>query len=421
MGAQRSNYALAGTALFNPMAAVYWLDVIRGQKPGVGLAAVSAAGAACAALAAGRERPLRAVGAGLAAAAGAALAGLALDRYVAWLEQRDAPPAPPDARDLLLPAAAVCAGVVGAAAMVGRKEVEFAPFSGKHGDYRWISANPVPGARPSAWTGYLAHQLAIWGCIYAAQRSRPAYADGMRPLNWITLAVNAGGVALHYAQTRRYYDGLALDVPEGSSLSSAAFMLMVILAMDSPRRGLLLGLKQVKLPPELIRFTRRYHGYIFSWATVYTFWYHPIDPLPSHLTGLYHMLLLFMQSSLVYTRAHLDPRWTLALEMLAMPHAIITTLQKRSGFAPVFVFGFTGMFVLAQMHGLGLSKQTRLGIGALYGATALTWYASQRKLKRLPDVLRIPILEYGVVGILAALSLLIRKLRRRDADEVIEV
>ncbi|RMD83410.1 MAG: hypothetical protein D6823_00160, partial [Chloroflexi bacterium] len=90
----RTNYALAGTALFNPMAAMYWLDVARGQRPGIGLALVGAAGAVCAGLAADpRRHPWRAVASGLAAAAGAALAGWALQRYVAWVEgeSEDAP------------------------------------------------------------------------------------------------------------------------------------------------------------------------------------------------------------------------------------------------------------------------------------------------------------------------------------------
>lgn len=183
-------------------------------------------------------------------------------------------------------------------------------------------------------------------------------------------------------------------------------------ARAAPRRGLVLGLPQVQLPPELIRFVKYYHGYILSWATVYTFWYHPIEPLPSHLGGLYHMLLLFVQSSLLFTQAHLDPRWTLALEMLVLPHSVITTLQKRSGFAGMFSFGFMGMFVLTQMHGLGLSRRIKLGLGVGYGAAALAWYGGRGQITKLPDAMRVPALEYGIVGLLAALTLLIRRVQR---------
>lgn len=412
MGAQRNNYALAGAALFNPIAAVYWLDLVRGAKPGLGLALVAGAGAACAALAAPRDRPGRAIGAGLLAAAGAAVSGLVLDRYVAWIEGHAGPPAPPEARTLLVPAVAACAGAVGAVALAGRPPVEYAPHSGRPGDYRWIAANPDPAARYTAWGGYLVHQLAIWGCVYAAQRARPAYADHMRPLNWVALAVHAGGAALHYAQSWRYYDGLALDLPEGTSLGSAAFLLMLIVALEAPRRGLFFGMARPALPPELTRFVRRYHGYIFSWATVYTYWYHPIEPVPAHLGGMYHTFLLFVQSALLFTTAHRDPRWTLLLELLVLPHALITTRQNRSGYEAMFAFGFMGMFVLAQMHGLGLSRRARLAIGGAYGAAALAYYGGRGQLRRLPDILRVPVLEYGVVAVLALIALLLRALRR---------
>lgn len=410
-------YALAGAALFNPMAAMFWLDVVRGRAPSAGLAAVSAAGAACAAFAVPPGRPWRAAGVGLLAAAGAAATGLALRRYVAWLDGRPAPapsaPAPPgpDARRLLLPAAAVCAAAVGAVAIAGRRPVAYAPHSGRAGDYRWVSRAATPGARASAWAGYLLHQFAIWGCVYAAQQRRPGYAAEMRRLNWVALAVNAGGVALHYAQTRRYYDGLARDVPEGTALGSVAFLLMLAQALEAPRRGLALGRGRSVLPRELTRFARRYHGYIFSWASVYNFWYHPLEPLPAHLGGMYHTLLIFVQSSLFFTRAHRDPRWTLALELLVLPHAVITTLQNRSGYGPMFVFGFLGMFVLTQMHGLGLSPRTRAAIGATYVGAALAWYGGHGQLRRLPDVLRVPALEYGVVALLILLARVLRALR----------
>lgn len=414
----RSNYALAGAALFNPMAAMYWLDLARGQRPGIGLALVSAAGAACAGLAADpRQHPWRAVASGLAAATGAALAGWALQRYVAWVEgESEDAPAPPNAHDLLVPAAAACASAVGVAALVGRAPEQYIEYSGKHGDYRWIAANPHPAQRWLAWGGYLAHQLAIWGCIYAGQRQRLRYTSDMRRLNWLALAVNAGGVALHYLQSRYTYDGLARDVPEGSALGSVSFILMLTLALESPRRGLFFGSRRVMPPPELVRFARRFHGYIFSWASTYNFWYHPIDPKPLHYTGLFHTLLIFVQSALIYTNAHRDPRWTLALEMLALPHSVVSTLYKRSGLAAMFTFSFLMMFVVNQMHGLNLPARARWTIGGAYAATVLSYYGARRQWHKLPDILRIPILEYGVLGILVLLSLLMRAVRQLEGN-----
>jgi hypothetical protein len=405
-------YALAGAALFNPIAAICWLDLSRGRRPSAGFVTLSVAGGVCAALAVPGNRPAHAVGVGILAATSAAVAGLVLKPYVAWLQRLDQQPDPHDARALLLPLAGASAAVAGAAMLLGRRPPAYAPFSGRAGDYRWIAATPTRGARATAWIGYLLHQLAVWGCIYVAQERRPAYGDGMRPLNWVALGVNAAGVALHLAQTRRFYDGLALDVPEGTALGSVAFVLIMIQALEAPRRGLILGLRRPALPSELTRFARRYHGYIFSWATIYTFWYHPMEPLPAHVGGLYHTLLLFVQSSLLFTRAHRDPRWTAALELMVLPHAVSTTLMKGSGYGSMFLSGFLGVAVLTQFQGLGLAPRTRVAMASAYLVGLIAWFGGRGELRRLHRALHIPLLEYGVLALLALLALAIRGLRR---------
>jgi hypothetical protein len=409
-------YAAAGAALFNPVAAIYWLDVARGTPPSPGLAVVGGAGALCAALVVPRGRPALALGAGLLAAGGAVAVGLLLERAVGWLERLDddtSAEQPLDSRALLLPATAVCVLAAGAVAVAGRRAPAYAPHSGRAGDYRWVAAQAERGARLSAWGGYLLHQFAMWACIYAAQQRRPGYRPALRRLNRVALAVNGVGVALHLAQTRRFYDGLARDVPEGTALGSVAFLLMFTHALEAPRRGVLLGLRQPALPRELVRFARRYHGYIFSWATIYTFWYHPLEPLPAHLGGTLHTLLIFVQSAMLFTEAHRDPRWTLLLELLVLPHAVITTGQNRSGYAAMFTFGFLGVFVLGQMHGLGLSRRVRAAIAVGYTAAVLAWYGGRGQWRQLHRVLHVPALEYGVVALLVLLTLLLRALRRR--------
>jgi hypothetical protein len=82
---RRHRYAVAGVALIAPVAAMFWVDVLRGQPASVGLVAVSAASLACAALS-DRAHPARA---GTLAASGVALASLALNQYVDWLERLD--------------------------------------------------------------------------------------------------------------------------------------------------------------------------------------------------------------------------------------------------------------------------------------------------------------------------------------------
>jgi len=319
-----------------------------------------------------------------------------------------------DATRLLLPAAGACLAAVGLLGWGARGlRVPYAPHSGRAGDYRWVSRTPTGAARLSAWAGYGLHQLALWGCIYAAQRRRPGYSASLRPLNYAALGVNAAGVALHYAQTRRFYDGLAPDVPEGSALGSVAFLLMMTLALEAPRRGLLFGSRRPRLDPAFVAIVRRYHGYVFSWAVVYTFWYHPMEPRPAHLAGLYHTLLLLIQSSLLFNKAHLDRRWGAALELMVLPHSLVTALMNRNGLAPMFAFGFMGTALAAQANGLGLSRRARAVLGATWLAGAVAVYARRGRLRHLHEVAHVAALEYGVVAVLYGLFLLLRAAARR--------
>ena len=42
---------------------------------------------------------------------------------------------------------------------------------------------------------------------------------------------------------------------------------------------------------------RRYHGYYFAWATIYTFWYHPMVFTSGHALGFLYMFLLLTQGA----------------------------------------------------------------------------------------------------------------------------
>ena len=81
---------------------------------------------------------------------------------------------------------------------------------------------------------------------------------------------------LHTLQTHLFYDALALDVPEITALGSVALMCMIILAFEMPRRGLVWGYLKSE-PSGMHEAIKKSHGTIFSWALVYTFWYHPTE------------------------------------------------------------------------------------------------------------------------------------------------
>lgn len=158
----------------------------------------------------------------------------------------------------------------------------------------------------SVWTFYLGHQFAMWTAIYWAQRNRDKFVtslpSGLTRYNVAALGINAFFVFLHLLQTHLWFDGLAQDVPIWTSQGSVIVMLSVILVMENQRRGLFVGRKAGRpFTARVSGFFMRVHSYVFAWALVYTFWFHPMAADPQLLSGFFHMFLLFTQMSLAYT------------------------------------------------------------------------------------------------------------------------
>ncbi len=68
----------------------------------------------------------------------------------------------------------------------------------------------------------------------------------------------------------------------------------------------------------------------------------------------------------------------------------------------MFLFGFLAIFVITQMHGVGLSRRTRVVLGAIYLVAVLGVY-SWRGWNHLFEVTWIPIIEYSLVAVIAGL------------------
>ena len=266
--------------------------------------------------------------------------------------------------------------------------------------YYWKLPEPTFWTRATAWGFYLAHQVVIWGLIYYAQTRGTRYTTGLNRVNWWALGANAFFILLHFVQTHLWYDGLAQDVSIWSSQVSVVILLVWILLMENSRRGLFFG-KKISVSQEIMRFARKYHGYYFAWATIYTFWYHPMESTSGHLFGFFYMFLLLLQGSLFFTRIHTNRWWTLTQEFTVLLHGTMVAVQQGNGMWPMFFFGFAGLFVITQMHGLGLRLWMKLGILALYAGGAALVY-SQRAGK-LYELISIPLIEYLSVFILAGI------------------
>jgi hypothetical protein len=68
---------------------------------------------------------------------------------------------------------------------------------------------------------------------------------------------------------------------------------------------------------------------------------------------------------------------------------------------PMFFFGFTGIFVITQMHGLGWPRWIKIVVYLLFAAATVVVYNGQ--WARLNEIIRIPFIEYLAVFVLAGL------------------
>jgi len=267
--------------------------------------------------------------------------------------------------------------------------------------YYWHLPEPTFWTHATAWGFYALHQIAAWGLIYYAQTHVTRFTPTLHRVNVIALAGNAFFILLHFVQTQIWYDGLAQDVSIWSSQASVILLLVAVLLMENMRRGLFFG-KRAPIGKEIIRLVKKYHGYIFAWAGVYTFWYHPMVSTPGHLVGFFYMFLLMLQGSLIFTRVHFNKWWKLALEVTVLFHGTMVAIVQGNGLWPMFFFGFAGIFVITQMHGLDLKRWHKLAILGVYAAAVLLVY-SDRGWAKLNEIIRIPLIEYLLVFVLAGL------------------
>jgi hypothetical protein len=171
--------------------------------------------------------------------------------------------------------------------------------------------------------------------------------------------------------------------------------------MENKRRGLFWG-KKAPLGKRVMDFVRKYHGYVFAWATIYTFWYHPMENTPGHLIGFLYMFLLLLQGSLFLTRIHVNKYWTIVQEVAVAFHGTLVAVMQGNDIWPMFAFGFAGIFILTQMHGLGLPRWLKWTFTAVFISGVILVY-NTRGWVQMNEVLRIPLIEYLLVFLLAGL------------------
>ncbi len=304
---------------------------------------------------------------------------------------------------------AVSLGFVGLIGLLGYRfdSVELLPDQGASW-YYWKLPKREFWPMLTAWSFYSLHQLLVWLFIWQAQFGERSKRPVRRKALYIT---NIFFIGLHILQSHIWYDGLAQDVPVMSSQGSVIVMLVLILAMEAPRRGLFFGkgktLGKEKLFKAGINLIKKYHGYFVAWALIYTFWYHPTVSTQGHLVGFFYMFLLFLQMSMIYTPVHMNKYFMFSLEVLVLFHGTTVAIGQQNNMWPMFLFGFATMLVVTQVYGLDLPKWLRYTIQAIYLLGVIIvfgGFTGHRSPSDVHQVLWIPIIEYGLVFVFLFLT-----------------
>jgi hypothetical protein len=270
--------------------------------------------------------------------------------------------------------------------------------------YEWQLATKTSLGQLTAWLGFAVHQIVIWWTVWYATKHYTKYSDALRPANWWALGLNGVFIVLHYVQTAVFYDGLAQDVPSWTAQFAVALMLIWILAMETPRRGLFFG-KKIKFRQAFIAGLKKYHGYFFSFAVIYTFWFHPMVPTWGHLVGFVHVILVMLQGSLMFTKVHLNRKWTFFLEVLVLPHSFQVALAQGNNLWGMFLYGFATIFIVTQLYGLNLKPWVIRSMTALYIVLVTLTYTIIRPPVAVNEVIRIPLIEYLIIFVMYGIFL----------------
>ena len=275
-------------------------------------------------------------------------------------------------------------------------------------------------ARVTSWVFFIAHFVTVVVLMKKLKANQKDKQDGFTIWNVYLLLANVFFILLHYVHTWIWYDALAQDTPVWSSQGSVIIMLVLILIIENRRRGLFFG-KKAPLPQEATRTVMKHHGIYIALATIFTFWYHPMENTPWHLVGFFYMYLLFIQMSFSRTKIHQNKYFNVALEITVLFHG--TSVALYSGNAPwaMFLFGFAAIFFVTQIYGLGLSKKWIHVSQGLFVVIALLTYSglfNDKTFVDMNEIIRIPAIEYLLVflfvfGIYGWIKLPVGKIAKR--------
>lgn len=272
--------------------------------------------------------------------------------------------------------------------------------------YYWKLPHRYINTMIIVWVLFFVH---LFGNYYLIKKRLKETGNKFTKNNLYLLVFNFIFIILHLLETVFLYDGLAQDMPIFTSQYSVILVLIVILVMESTRRGIFFGYK-VALPKTSLKWLYATHGFLFVLAIIYTFWFHPMIFTVGHIFGFFYIFLLMIQFSFIKTKIHYNSRFIVFLEILVAFHAVsVAVVLQNSAIWSMFGFGFLFIFFATQIYGLGLSKIMRRCFQGLFLIVIILFYW-QNGFESIHQVLWIPIIEYGGALIfLGALKIIFRK------------
>lgn len=290
--------------------------------------------------------------------------------------------------------------------------------------YYWQLPEVSNIARITGWVFFALHLFTTIWFVKKAQQE-PA-GDKLNKWHKWLLGSQVFFVLLHLVQTYFWYDSLVKDTPVWLSQFSVIIMLVLMLGMLNPKRGIFFG-KKVPIPASIVKAFVDFHGYFIILATVFTFWYHPMESTVGHLIGFFYMYLLFGQIIFANTRIHFNRFWVFLLEITVLLHGTAIAIQSvnvpsqnpTKVMWPMFAFGFGAIAVITQMYYLKLPKWGLLLINTLYVLMVIFVYTGAlfgvRSFDKIYEISFIPFIEYLLVFVFAGIAWIWLKLREQKS------
>ncbi len=254
-------------------------------------------------------------------------------------------------------------------------------------------------ARITAWVFFVLHFLTVAYFLKKLKENPKEKGKTFSKYNVYLLLTNLFFIILHFIHTTIWYDALATDTPVWSSQGSVIIMLILVLIMENRRRGLFFG-KKIPFPKESVKIIIKTHGIYSALATIFTFWFHPMEFLWAHTIGFLYMYLLFIQLSLARTKIHQNIYWTFTLEILVLVHGTVVAITTKNAPWAMFLFGFAIILFVTQIYGLKLKKWVIHTSQALFLIITLITYTGligNRSFIDINEIFRIPVIDYVLV------------------------